>query len=354
MIFISINRKIDTRKALDKAYMLSLFKRRREKFLSKREKLVDIHIDLVRNFRGKFRNMSLKYELITNYGTTTVRAKIHKRQDTPYRAHNTLEWFKAHGLGKYTAQTLDYYRPLNMFFYKEAPGISFEELMSQKPRFHIQFTPSIAQFLKKVHNISAQPRFLPIKDEEQEKKERRHWFFLVRKCAPQFYPLFSDNLKKLWRVRKQYEDLFLDRSQFRLVHGDFHWGNILTKIKNQKSKIKNYFKVIDFGYAFLGDPLEDVGGFLAQTDSMFHYYAPDFILNADIIRKRFIKNYFGSLGGPTSRQGRTSEQIRLYYFEIQKILEMAAIVAFLEQNPESKAKGMKRLLTKAEEKIKSL
>lgn len=341
MIFVKINRRINTRKALDKAYMLFLFKRRREKFLSKREKLVDIHIDLVRNFRDKFRNMSLKYELVTNYGTRVVRAKIHKRQDTPYRAYNVLEWFKAHGLGKYTAQALDYYRPLNMFFYKEAPGISFEELMSQKPRIHIQFAPLIAQFLKQVHGISQQLTFLPTKTIKQQLKERRHWFFLVRKCAPQFYPLYSDNLRKLWAYKKQHEDLFLDKSQFRLVHGDFHWGNIL---KSSSSR----FKVIDFGCAFLGDPLEDVGGFLAQTDSMFHYYAPDFTSNAGIIRKRFMQSYFGSLGGSASQEK------RLLYFEIQKILEMAAIVAFLEPDPESKAKGMERLLAKVEEKIKLL
>ncbi|MDA2935735.1 aminoglycoside phosphotransferase family protein [Patescibacteria group bacterium AH-259-L05] len=340
MIFISINRKVNARKALDKTYIFSMFAKRKQKFLSLNENLVDIHIDLVRNFRGKFRNMSLKYELITNRGTKVVRAKIHKRQDTPYRAYSVLQWFKKHNLETYTAMALDYYRPLNMFFYKEAPGISFEELMSQKPRIPIQFTPLIAQFLKQVHNISAQPRFLPIKDEGQGKKERRHWFFLVRKCAPQFYPLYSDTLKKLWVYKKQYEDLFLDRSQFRLVHGDFHWGNIL------KSSASG-FKVIDFGHAFLGDPLEDVGGFLAQTDSMFHYYAPDFISNADIIRKRFIQNYFG-------KHITKSEQIRLSYFEIQKILEMAAIVAFLEPNPGSKAKGIKRLLIKAEEKIKLL
>lgn len=347
MIFVKINRKVNAKKALNKAYMFSIFKKRKQKFLSNKEELRDIHIDLIRNFRGKFRNMSLKYELITNYGAKVIRAKIHKNQDTPYRAYNVLKWFSAHGLKKYTVKALDYYRPLNMFFYKEVPGISFEDLMSQKSCFHVQFTPLIAKFLKQVHAISHQPRFLPIKTTNQELKERRHWFFLVRKCAPEFYPLYSDLLKKLWKIRKKNKDLFLNRSRFRLVHGDFHWGNIL------KSPASD-FKVIDFGYAFLGDPLEDIGGFLAQTDSMFHYYAPDFISNTDIIRKRFIQSYFPSSRLPTSTGGQEATQIRLHYFEIQKILEMAAIVAFVEPNPEPKSKGIKRLLKRAEEKLISL
>ena len=331
-------------KALDKAYMLAYFQKRKEKFLSKNEKLIDLKIDLVRNFRDKFRNMSLKYELKTNKKNYVVRAKIHKHQDTPYREWSILKWLGRHDLAKFVSAPLDYSKELNIFFYAEAPGESMERLFwKQGADQHIQFVPDIAQFLQRLHKVP-QPKFLPIKDEKQEKKERRHWFFLVRKCGRRFYPRYSKLLKKLGCFRYNNKDIFLNLHEFRIMHGDFHWGNII-KVKGQKSKVKGHFRVIDFGYSFLGDPLEDVGGFLAQTRSMLRYYCPDFLSLDKKIRNIFIKNYFGN---PISKS------VRLTYFEIQKILEMAAILVFVETKEENKSRGMERLLNRAEKKIEEL
>ena len=92
MIFVKISRKINTKKVLNKDYMFSFFKKRKQKFLSKNEKLIDLKINLVRNFRGRFRNMSLKYELSTNQGQKVVRAKIHQSQDTPQREWLVFNW----------------------------------------------------------------------------------------------------------------------------------------------------------------------------------------------------------------------------------------------------------------------
>lgn len=340
MIFIKIKQKIDTKKTLNKEYMFSYFNKRKQKFLPKNMKLLDINIDLVRNFRGKFRNMSLRYELITNKGKRIVRAKINKYQDVPQREWQTLVFVKKYGLGRNVSLPLDYFKPLNIFFYLETPGISFEKLLSQKKlRYHSQFITPIAQWLRRIHSIKKRPYFLPVKTIQQERLERRHWFFLVKKCGPSFYPRFSRVLKALWNFKQKNNNIFIGPKQFSLVHGDFHWGNIIRN--------KDQFRVIDFGYAFLGDRLEDVGAFLAQNDSMFRYYSPDFISRAQKIRHTFIKKYFG-------KKLNNNQQIRLLYFEIQKILQMAAILVFIEPNKEYKKRGVTKLLKITEEKLKIL
>lgn len=340
MIFVRTKKVKDIKRILRKEYMFSFFQRNKAKFLLKNEQLVDLKIHLVRNFRNKFRNMSLKYELITNKRKILIRARIHKYQDLPEREWKIANALKKRGLGKNVIPVIEYFKPLNMLFYSDIPGNSFEELFPKK-KFNsfIKATPSIAQWLKKIHDLKQRTGFLPIKDLSQEKKERRHWFFLVRKCVPQFHPLFSQLLKELWMFRLKNRDFFLNKPNFSLVHSDFHWGNI---IKN-----KNQFIVIDFCYGFYGDPLEDVGGFLAQNDSMFRYHAVEFLPIADKIRKSFLKNYFQK---PLSQ----SEQTRLLYFEIQKKLEMAAILAFLEPNEEGKIKGMTIIFKKVEEKFNQL
>jgi len=317
--------------------MFSFFKKRKHIFLNKNEKLIDLKIHLSRNFRGKFRNMSLKYDLITNQGKKVFRARVHKYQDLPEREWKAFNYLKKKGFN-FVPQKVYYYRPLNFLCYSEIPGASFEEMLSQKKiGSFLKFTSQIAKALNNVH-LKKGPK-LPVKTLKQEKKERRHWFFLMRKCAPYFYSDFFVLLKRIWVIRQNNLKLFLKPKDFRLVHSDFHWGNVI------KSKKKFYF--IDFSYAFYGDPLEDVGGFLAQNDSMFSYYAPQAQQKKDKIRELFIENYF-------SQSLSKSETIRLFYFEIQKILEMASILAFVEPNLDNKKKGLKTLLKRAQKRLKEL
>lgn len=340
MIFIKVKQKINTKKALDKDYMFSFFKRKKGYFLPKKERLIGLEVKLVRNFREKFRNMSLKYELITDRGRKSVRARIHKFQDSPLRDGRVLNFLKDSGLGKNIPRFLYYYKPLNILFYLETPGISLEIVLAEKRMdLLLKFIPRIAVYLRKIHGLKGKPPFLPVKDVRQEKKEHQHWFFLVRKCGPELYPRFSPLLKKLWLLRQEKKELFSLSSEFGLVHSDFHWGNVVGH--------KNRFFFLDFCYAFYGDPLEDVGGFLAQNDSMFRYYAPEFIPEAEKIRQSFLKAYFRD--APDKGQ-----KFRLLYFEIRKILEMAAILSLVETNKDNKTKGMTTLLEKAERKLGEL
>jgi thiamine kinase-like enzyme len=339
MIFIKIPKTGNIKKVLDYRYMLLFFEKRKNFFLNKKEELKDIKIDLVRNFRGKFRNMTLKYTLFTDFGEKIIRARTHKFQDSPRRDGNVLKFLNKNRLGDNIPLFIYYYQPLNILFYLETPGISSETLLSQKKIKPLLKIISLAAiFLKKIHHLKKGLSFLPIKDIKQEKKERRHWFFLVRKCAPEIYSEFYFLLKELWDLRKKHEEFFLTPSNFSLVHSDFHWGNIVCHQDN--------FFFIDFCYAFRGDPLEDVGGFLAQNDSMFRYYAP-YSSDGIKIRKKFLRSYFG---GHINK----NQQYRLLYFEAQKILEMAAVLSFVETNEEYKKRGMATLLSEARKKILEL
>ncbi len=339
MIFIKIPTVKNVRKVLDREYMFSFFRHREKIFLGKKKKLKDLQVDLVRNFRGKFRNMTLKYVLTGDSGRKTIRARVHKFQDSPWRDGEVLKFLAKHGLGKNVPEFIHYYRPLNLLFYVETPGVSAETFLSKKRvKPLLEIVSSVAVFLKKIHRLKEKPSFLPVKDYRQVLKERRHWFFLVRKCAPKIYPEYKALLEELWSLRGKNKRLFLSSPGFRLVHSDFHWGNVVCHGK--------MFFFIDFCYAFLGDPLEDVGGFLVQNDSMFRYYAPRSQAGKKI-RKIFLESYFS---GRTDK----SQQYRLLYFEIQKILEMAAILSFVETNEEYKKRGMATLLNQAKIKISKL
>ncbi len=339
MIFIKISKVKNIKRVLDREYMLLFFKKRQKVFLKNKEELTGLKVDLVRNFRGKFRNMTLKYTLITSSGRKVIRARVHKFQDPPLRDGNVLKFLAENKLGKNIPEFIYYYRPLNIMFYLETPGTSSEILLSRRktrPLLKIVFQTAVS--LKKIHQIKRKPSFLPIKDVNQEIRERRHWFFLVKKCAPKLYQDFFILLKELWILRKENEKFFSIQSDFGLVHSDFHWGNIICH--------RDRFFFIDFCYAFYGDPLEDVGGFLAQNDSMFRYYAPNSPVK-EKIRRIFLESYFPA---PLTK----SQQCRLLYFEIQKILEMAAILSLVETNEKYKIKGMTTLLAKAGIKLLEL
>jgi len=341
MIFIRDRKVKNIRRVLDKNYMFKFFSQQKKHFLKEKEELINIKIDLIRNFREKFRNMSLRYELKTNKRNIIIRARTHKHQNLPEREWKIFNYLKKNNLGKFIPHTLFYFKPFNILFYKEVSGISFEELLSQrKINVFLKFVPQIAKGLSKIHVLKRGPNIL-VKDLSKEKKERQHWFFLMRKCGFNFYPEFSFLLKKLWELRRKNIDLFLKPREFKLVHSDFHWGNILLeKNKNKYTGIK----FIDFCYGFYGDPLEDVGGLLAQNDSMFRYYAPDFSKRGEKLKKEFLKNYF-------KKSISKSTQVRLIYFEAQKILEMAAMLAFVEPSQDNKRRGITRLLLEAKTKI---
>ncbi|MBL7053822.1 aminoglycoside phosphotransferase family protein [Patescibacteria group bacterium] len=338
MIFIKLKNKINIKKTINKEYMFSFFKENKNKFLNKQEKILKIKIYLNRNFMGKFRNISLVYKITTNKRNIRIRARAHNNKDIPFRDYKSIKWLRDNNINNVPIP-LYYDKSLNIFFYKESPGQSFERLFNDKnPEIYLDFSLKIADFLRKMHKISRKPDFLPIKTRKQDIKERRHWFFLTKKCCPKVYPFFRKTLKGLWTVNQK-NLKFFDNNEFRFVHGDVHWGNV---IKN-----KDDFSVIDFCWGSWAHPLEDVACFLAQNDSMFRYYMSDFLGWRKKIRDVFIKKYF-------KNNLTHQEEFLLTYFEIQKILEMAAIHCFVEGNKDNKINGANTLITRASKKLKQI
>ena len=319
--------------------MFFFFQKRKKTFLGANKQLKDIEINLNRNFLGKFRNISLRYALITNRGTKILRARAHKLQDTPEREWKVLNFLRKFNLARNLAKPVDYFSPLNIFFYEEAPGICGEKLLAErkiKPLLGV--TPELAQVFKKIHSIKYKKNLLPIKDNGEDLKERRHWYFLVRKCCPELYSAFSQLLKTLWQFRCKNEIIF--KRPLALTHQDFHWGNVIISERGP-------VKIIDFSYTCYSDPFEDVGGFIAQTESMFRYYAPQFMAEKEKIIKIFLENYFQRAITPADKKA-------LFYFIIRKNLEIAAVLSFVISDKKAKVAGVKNHLAAAEREIKFL
>ena len=345
MLFEKINRKINTKLALNPDWADNFFSRRIKKYFPGARDLLNIEPEIVRNFRGKFRNMSMKYKLYISFKNRKeakiVRAKLNSQHLNPKRHCQALCFLKKNGFSGLVPRVLDYIPSLNMCLYEELLGKSFQDILANHENLSplIENACAIAGFLYRLHH-------LPIKNKPSFRRAgndfelscRRHWAFLVRKCAPQFSFKMREILDNLWKEKKKREIQY--KGALALVHGDFHWGNIVLK---KRKKIG----ILDFGDSRLDDPLVDVASFVVQTESMFRYYCPNQNKLKESIIRKFLGHYFKN--GISKK-----EEVRLFYLQANKYLQMAAIHAFMEPNPEFKVQGLEALLGEAEVKLNHL
>lgn len=322
------------------------FSKRIERYFPGAKKLLDIDIKIKRNFRGKFRNMSLEYKLDILFGnhsqTKIVRAKINSQHLNPKRHYQALCFLAKNGFLNSIPRPLDYISSLNMVLYEDLKGESFQDMLASHKNINVLFDKSsdIAKLLYRLHH-------LPIKNKNSffqggkqfELSLRRHWAFLVRKCAPNFYPKMRYLLDKVWQEKKK-QNISSVSCSFTLIHGDFHWGNILL---SEQGKIG----FLDFGNSRLDDPLIDVASFVVQTESMFRYYCPKKEKLKQKIINQFLDTYFPKKMSPDFEK-------RLLYFEVNQYLQMAAIHSFVESDLNAKVEGVKALMSGAEEKLNQL
>jgi thiamine kinase-like enzyme len=345
MVFVNIHRKINARKVLEHAWVKRFFQNRAKKYFPG-AKLLDVEIELVRNFRGKFRNLAIKYLLTVILGggkkTKLIRARIDTLHNNPDRQYQFLKYLYSRGFKNTIARPLEYMPSLNMLLYEDLPGTPFQSLLEEHKNLQslLQLTPQIASWLKRFHRLKiTSPKQFISRDIKIEKEDRRHWLFLMRKCAPEFYRPTKEILDDCWKIRKK-SDAFIKPKDFSLVHGDFHWGNIISKA-NRK------IGVLDFSDSLLADPLEDVARFVTQTWSMFRYYAPRRKSLGQKIIEKFLKCYFKN--GPNF-----GELTRFYYFATNSLVQMAAIQALVETHEPAKQKSIKILLKEAKNKLKKI
>jgi len=333
-MFIELKRKAPVQLSLSRDFMFSFFKRRLYKYFPGARNLEKIEIDLVRNFLGKFRNLTIKYSLYLDLGKTleikVLRGKCNAYHDNPRRYFKILSYLKKKKVP--CPKPIDYLPYLNLLLYEDIPGISFQEMLSEKEYLPIlENIPKIAKTLKILHEIKpSQDLILPKRDKRTINRENRHWLFLVKKCFPQKYQEFKNKLLKLNAYGEKTKIYDFDPKNLSLIHGDFHLGNILK----QKDKIF----ILDFSDSFFSDPFEDLGYFLVQTRSMFRHY--DFRNYRKIypkIEKEFLKNYFGN----NSSQ---KNFVSLYFWQARSLFQMTAIHTFVTPGKEAKRKGVNKYL----------
>ncbi|OQB44280.1 MAG: Phosphotransferase enzyme family protein [Parcubacteria group bacterium ADurb.Bin159] len=347
MLFEPVNKKINAKKALDINWARDFFSPRIKKYFPGAQKLLNLDIKINRNFRGKFRNISLQYNLDIAFKnkkkTKIVRAKINSLHLCPKRHYQSLCFLEENGFTGLVSHPLDYISSLNMILYENLEGINFQNMLEEHKNLNplLTNTPAIANFLYKLHHLPIPPKSRNLfrkGGEYLELSSRRHWAFLVRKCAPEFYPQMRYLLDELWQEKKKQGISY--KGPLVLIHRDFHWGNIILI---EQGKIG----VIDFGDSCLDDPLIDVASFIVQTESMFRYYCPSKERIKNKIIDSFCENYF-------QKNISDLEKKRLFYLKSNKYLQIAAIHAFIEPNPQYKSQGLKILLEKAEESLNNL
>lgn len=345
-MFIKLKKKIKKekiRKLLDENWVKKFFNRKIKKYFPKAKEISDLKIEILRNFLGKFRNLTVRYKLLLNFGKYKKRenilAKINSLTSTPERWFRVAKLLKQNHF-KETPIVIDYLPSFNTVFYKEIKGESLQEILQRKEIFKIlKVIPKIAKLLKKFHSLKIK-NFPLVKDKKEEKKEHCHWLFLIRKCLPSFEKKYKEIYYSLIKFREKNKNIFLKEKEYLLTHGDFHFGNIIYN--------KERIKILDFSESDLYDPFNDVASFLAQSESMLRYYLPNnFLTYQKRIENLFLKNYF-------CRKIEKNEEKRVVFFKVRNFLQMAAILSFTVWPQKDKILAVEKALYLAKRELNKL
>ncbi len=314
----------------------------RKKFPSLK-KIDSLEIEVLRNFLGKFKNLTVRYKLILNFGKRKKKmnliAKINTLTLTPKRWYKVSQVLEKNYF-RDIPEVLGYLPKFNTVFYQEIKGISIQELLAEKRILKVlDLIPPIASLLRNFHSLKIK-RFFIIKNKNEEKREHRHWLFLIKKCAPKFLKRFKKIYYSLMKFKEKNQEIFLKEKDYILTHGDFHFGNLIL--------IDKKIKMIDFSESDLYDPLNDVGSFLSQTESMLRYYFPKkFLIYQRKIENLFLKIYF-------NRKLKSEEEKRIGFFKTRVFLQIAAILSFTIGPKKDKFLAVKKSLYLAERELNKL
>ena len=307
------------------------------------KKIDDLKIEILRNFLGKFRNLTVRYIFVLNFGKTKkeekILAKINALSLAPKKWFEACKILKKRGF-KEIPDVLGYFSSFNTVLYREVKGESLQDLLAKKKILEIlKTTPQIAKLLKKFHSLKIK-KFFVIKNKKEENREHRHWLFLIKKCAPRFAKGFKKIYYSLKKFKKKNEKIFLKEKDYILTHNDFHFGNVIIDGKK--------IKILDFTETDLYDPLNDVASFLAQTESMLRYYFPKNFKNYQKkVENLFLKNYF-------KKELKEEEKKRIGFFKVRNFLQIGAILSFVVWPKKDKFLAVKKSLNLAEKELKKL
>jgi len=342
-MLINLKKKVKIKRLIEPDFVRNLLAKRVKKYYPGVKKIDDLQVEILRNFLGKFRNFTLRYRLVLNFGKykkkKNILAKANTLHDNPKRWFIAAKILERNGFKK-IPKVLDYLPRFNLVLYEEVKGLCPQDLLIQKKIKKIfKVIPEVALFLKKFHSLKIK-KILPIKNKKEENKEHRHWLFLIKKCAPKFLKRFKKIYYPLIKFREKNKKIFPKPEDFSLIHGDLHFGNIILTDKK--------VKIIDFGDAQFYDPLDDLARFLAQSKSMLEYYQPpDYYFYERKIENLFLKNYF-------RKKIKNEEKIRITFFKVRNFLQMAGILSFIIWPKKDKFLAVKKSLNLAEKELNLL
>lgn len=228
-------------------------------------------------FSNNGKAISVKVEGYTRYGRK--RSEVVRLRSSPQAKQSWLIQKTLWHSGVAVPEPLGYSGTMQTFMYREAPGELYRTIIEGRKVSKKELTNmfrAAALWLKKVSAKRIRVAWLP-------RLKRTAWYMRLKKDKPTMPP----DWRACWRdlhVRQPK----VERPGF--VHGDFQASNLIW----HKKKVA----VIDFTESFFGDPLWDVGYFLAHSEHMVEYHYGAVVWKW--LQSKVLSSYFGR--SPTAEE----------------------------------------------------
>lgn len=281
-------------------------------------KLNNLKLEVVRNFLEMNETVALKFTLTLNNRKKVIfRGSATSVDKSPRNTYLAFSYLKKAGHPEAVPEIFDYDSKLNLQFYQELPGTTIQALIDDKKTSNLK--PLIRQsafLIKKVHQIKPASGKLIGRTRAWENKERAKEAGLVKKCYKQDHGRFTAIRKEADLKRKKWLKHFYQTKNYRLNHGDYHPGNVIVN--------RGQAKIIDFSAGSFYEPTYDTSRFLIQLELMLRYHLPNrYSKIAKPLLATFRRAYYGNKISPADR-------FKIKYYEIQHILQIMSIIAFIE------------------------
>jgi len=333
--------KTNIKNVINRSYMTRFFAGKVPTYWPER-KLKSLKLEVVRNFLGMNETVALKFTLKLNNNKGVIfRGSATSVDKSPRNTYLAFSYLNQAGYSETIPKIFDYDQKLNLQFYQELPGTTIQSLIDEKKIKKLQ--PLIKQsagLIKKVHQIKPIGRELAIRTRTWENREHLKEVSLVKKCYKLDKGRFLAIRKEADQKRKKWLKYFYQTKNYRLNHGDYHPGNVIVN--------RGQAKVIDFSAGSFYEPTFDISRFLIQLEMMLRYHFSDRYLKiVKPLRASFCKVYY-------KNQISRVDQFKIKYYEIQHLLQIMSIIAFIENKQPYQETSMEAFYKIAESRLKKL
>lgn len=352
--------KNEIKKLFKQDWVFDFLKDRVKNYWPNIQKLISVEIETLKIFLN-YERISLRYRLslensnkqIENKEIIVKAEKIKPGFLWPRRIGKVIKDYQATsfvrncGLSDLVPKPLEFYSPLQAYFYEALPGFIIKKLLGSSPRESqdikidkfIDYLPSIATTLLSVHSIKTKPFYASASPKKLMDKQFNNYLNLIKKYYSPAYNRFKAHIERLKKIRKKYENYLFDSKKYSLTHGDFQSDNILVG--------DNKIFFLDWADSNFFNPLDDLGSFFIQTELHLKYVLPKSHRQMiEKIKQIFNSNYF-------KKQPSFLEQAQIDYFATRDILRIISFISFTQKpwQPVKQSEMMESLLRVSEEKI---